>query len=297
MAEQMQEPYKVFEQLGGDGVLCAPVQGVSIFRMSRVHPETPMMYHVGLTFMISGRKAGVFGGKRFEYGPDHGLLVSTPYPIACEALCSPQEPIRGMHIELDMPQLRALLDELDELSAPSASASREDLGVTTFPMTPEIAASLRRLCEALGDERHSSILGPSLVRELLYWMLYTEAGSTLRAFATRETVSNRLAKAVDYINANYPEKIQVEDLASLAGMSVSSFHRAFKRTVSDAPLQYIKKVRLTKAKSLIVRHGESAGQAGLKVGYDSAAQFSREFKRYFGVSPSQAGELSYSEFE
>ncbi|OKL43321.1 hypothetical protein A3843_13925 [Pseudovibrio exalbescens] len=291
-----QEPYSIFEQVQRDGAHRTPLEGVSVFRISEAQQKSPMLYEVGVTFVLSGRKAGVFNNARFEYGPDQGLLVATPYPIACEAFCSPQAPLRGIHIRLDLAQLRTLLDEMDALPA-QATAKADDLGVSTFPMTPQIRSALDRLAAILGEPSHCHMLGASLLREIFYWILHTQAGSNLRAFATRDTTSNRLMKAVEHINHHYAERIQIEDLAHLSGMSVSAFHRAFKKTVSDAPLQYIKKVRLTKAKALIVRHGESAGQAGLKVGYDSAAQFSREFKRFFGVSPRDASQLSYQDFE
>ena len=105
-----------------------------------------------------------------------------------------------------------------------------------------------------------------------------------------------MTKAVNYINDNFDEKISIEQLADIAGMSTSAFHRAFKLSITDSPLQYIKKVRLNQAKNLLVKDGLSASEAALKVGYESISQFSREFKRYYGLPPSRALELSYRVF-
>jgi AraC-like DNA-binding protein len=64
-------------------------------------------------------------------------------------------------------------------------------------------------------------------------------------------------------------------------------HRAFKEITSDSPVQYLKKVRLTKARDLMVQENMKAYIAADKVGYESSTQFSREFKRYFGQSPAE----------
>jgi AraC-like DNA-binding protein len=58
-----------------------------------------------------------------------------------------------------------------------------------------------------------------------------------------------------------------------------------------SPLQYFKSVRLGKARLLMVQDGCTASAAAFAVGYESAPQFSREYKRRFGVSPSQDAKL------
>jgi AraC-like DNA-binding protein len=77
----------------------------------------------------------------------------------------------------------------------------------------------------------------------------------------------------------------VEDLADTAGMSASAFHQNFKAVTSTSPLQYLKTIRLHKARMLMVYEGMRAGIAAERVGYESSSQFSREFKRLFGSSP------------
>ena len=70
-------------------------------------------------------------------------------------------------------------------------------------------------------------------------------------------------------------------------MSASAFHRAFKEITSESPMQYLKKVRLTRARDLMVNENMKAYLAADQVGYESTSQFSREFKRYFGQSPAE----------
>jgi len=54
---------------------------------------------------------------------------------------------------------------------------------------------------------------------------------------------------------------------------------------STSPLQYLKTIRLHKARMLMVHEGLRAGMAAERVGYESSSQFSREFKRLFGSTP------------
>ena len=60
------------------------------------------------------------------------------------------------------------------------------------------------------------------------------------------------------------------------------------------PAQYLKQLRLSTARNLLIFKGEPAYLTAHHVGYESANQFSREFKRYFGLPPSRIAELPYS---
>lgn len=74
-------------------------------------------------------------------------------------------------------------------------------------------------------------------------------------------------------------------LAEHCGMSLSGFHAHFKKLTTLSPLQYQKTLRLLEAKRLISQENLPISTAVLQVGYESPSQFSREYKRYFGVSP------------
>lgn len=70
-------------------------------------------------------------------------------------------------------------------------------------------------------------------------------------------------------------------------MSVSAFHHNLSVT-STSPLQYLKNYRLHKARMMIIHDGmKASARCQMRVGYESASQFSREFKRYFGVTPGE----------
>jgi len=121
----------------------------------------------------------------------------------------------------------------------------------------------------------------------VYRVLCGPQGDTLIGLAMHDGHYARIARTLSTIHSRYANQITVEGLAEEVNMSVSSFHRAFKQITFESPLQYLKKVRLAKAKELITTNGNKANEAALKVGYTSPSQFSREFKRHFNKTPSE----------
>jgi AraC-like DNA-binding protein len=144
-----------------------------------------------------------------------------------------------------------------------------------------------RLLECLQTPIDSRILGPQNVREIIYRVLYSNQGMTLRALAVRHSRFSQIARVLRRIHTEFDKELDVNSLAVEANMSVSTFHHNFKSVTLVSPIQYLKSVRLHKARQLMVQDGLNVGVAAGKVGYESASQFSREFKRYFGASPSE----------
>ncbi|WP_272663216.1 MULTISPECIES: helix-turn-helix transcriptional regulator [unclassified Providencia] len=83
------------------------------------------------------------------------------------------------------------------------------------------------------------------------------------------------------------DPIKIEELAKISGMSVSTFHTHFKKITSLSPLQFQKILRLEKARERIRKQITDISSAAYKVGYMSPTQFSREYRRYFGIAPSK----------
>ena len=96
---------------------------------------------------------------------------------------------------------------------------------------------------------------------------------------------------VRFLQENYNQSLDVSSIAKFAGMGNSTLHHVFENIVGQSPIQYLKKIRLHRARLMIVSNGLSASEAAHKVGYNNASQFSREFKRQFGLPPSRAAEI------
>ena len=95
-----------------------------------------------------------------------------------------------------------------------------------------------------------------------------------------------VSRAIGWIRDNFAEPLRIDDLAGLAGMSPSAFHRHFRGVTAMSPLQFQKQLRLQDARALLVaRPGRR--RVGHLVGYDSPSQFNREYRRLFGAPPGQ----------
>ena len=116
------------------------------------------------------------------------------------------------------------------------------------------------------------------------------AGRRLPAVRQIGLADSRLAhltRAIRWIRGHYNETLRVEELAALATMSVSSFHRHFRAVTSMSPIQFQKEIRLHEARARLLAEPSDVTGVGYAVGYDSPSQFSREYRRMFGVPPSR----------
>jgi len=264
------------------------LKGVRFFKSTQPIPRRPVVYDPGICIVAQGHKIGYQGGQAFQYDANHYLVISVTMPFECETFASPEEPLLGLYIDIDMSQLHDLIGRIG-LQAEIDNAVEKGLprGIGPAGLDENMANAITRLLTCLQSEKESQILGPGLVREILYRALCGTQAPILYSLAMHGGTFSQVAYALKVMQSDYAAKLDVEQLASMARMSTSAFHRAFKQITSDSPMQYLKKVRLTKAKDFIVQENMKAYIAADKVGYESATQFSREFKRYFGQSPAE----------
>lgn len=264
------------------------LSGVRFFMCTRHIPRSPLVYDPGLFIVAQGRKIGYQGDRRFQYDANNYLVTSVPMPFECETFATSDAPFLGLYIDIDMPVLHELIGLLNQDGA-LCSRGMKNLpkGVGPAELDREMGAAVIRLLRCLRSDREARILGPGLVKEVLYRALCGTQAPALYALATHNGHFARISRALSAIHNNYPSKIDVEKLSGLANMSVSTFHRVFKEVTSESPVQYLKKIRLNKARDLILSRQMKVYTAADQVGYESVSQFSREFKRYFGQSPAE----------
>jgi AraC-like DNA-binding protein len=269
-----------------DGLFESRLKGVRFFKETKPIPRKPLVYDPGICIIAQGQKTGYLGGRKFQYDANHYLVTSVTMPFECEAFASPEKPLRGLFIDIDMAQLNDLIGRLG-LQAEIGGSGEKGLprGIGPAVMEKDMADATTRLVKCLQSEAESQILGPGLVREILYRALCGTQAPILYSLAMHGGTFAQVARALTVMQSDFSAKLDVEQLANRARMSASAFHRAFKEITSDSPMQYLKKVRLTKARDLMVQENLKAYIAADQVGYESPSQFSREFKRYFGQSP------------
>jgi AraC-like DNA-binding protein len=270
-----------------EGVHRTLVAGVDVARISNSVPRAPVVYEPKILIVGQGRKRAYLGGAVYRYDPYNYLVLSVPLPAECETEATPEEPLLLLAINVEAAMLGEMMLEMDESAPPAGPTPR---GISSTPMTKELGGAVCRLLECLKSELDSRMLGRQAVREIVYRVLQGEQGGALRALASRDEHLSRIARVLRYVHADYARPLGVEELARKAGMSVAAFHHYFKLVTASSPLQYLKRIRLDQARRLMAHDGYNAGTAARAVGYESASQFSREFKRLFGVTPVEEAE-------
>ncbi len=265
-----------------DGAHHTAIEGVRLFRGSQAHPRQPVMYEPSIFIVCQGRKRGFLGDQVFIYDAQQYLVLSVPLPFECETEATPEKPLLAISVRVDLTMVAELLMALDDTRG---SAVAEPVGIYATPLDSPLSNAVLRLLEALAHAGDARILGPAIVREICYRVLTGEQGDAIRAALTHQHHFGRIAKALRRIHADYRGDLDVVTLASEAGMSLAVFHAHFKAVTSTSPMQYVKTTRLHHARILIAHDGMNVSAAATRVGYESASQFSREFKRLFGCSP------------
>ncbi len=277
------------------GQIDTALAGLRFFRLTEAVPRTPLLYEAGLVIIGQGHKVLYLGDRQFQYGEDNYLIVSVSVPFECEAHASPEEPLLGISLDIDLPRLRELVSSLaDELPVARLEGGSIPRGVEPAPLDAPMIDAAARLVRCLRSPLDTRVLGPAIVDELVYRALLGPHGPSLYALTQHQSPSARVARALATVHQRYADTLSVDALAREAGMSASAFHRAFRAVTGETPIQYIKKIRLNKAKRLLVHDGLAVSAAAYQVGYESASQFSREFKRYFDAPPSEAARIGYA---
>ena len=268
---------------------------VTLFRAAAHESECPLPCQSGLTFIFQGRQVGAAGGREFSNDGDRYLILTGNLPLRCETPASSETPVIGLHVGIDVVQLQRLVSILgDDPHWRRKTDSAPEQVVTSATLDENISGALASLIEVLHDPVASRAVGAATLTRLYFDVLRSEDGMVLTSLTRSDSKLARVSAVMRYMERNLHDKVGIEELARIANMSRSAFHRAFKDVLGEPPLQYLKQLRLNAARYRITYQGQSVRLASESVGYESTSQFSREFKRYFGVSPSRAKELPYS---
>ena len=272
------------------------IEDVKVFRISSNEDIMPLLYSRGFIFIGHGMKKGYIGEREFTNTPEDYLMITSPQPIECETCVYEEHAMMGLYVNLDINRLRKIVSMYNEFTNYNYQNKEISHNVVCNKRTEKIDKVFIKILEVLQTKLDSKMLGDSLLDELYFRILEDSNGFVLQQLCEQGSSFSKISKVIDYIHKKLDQKISIEEMAELAGMSPNNFHRLFKEALNDTPVQYIKKVRLNKARQLILHENMKAVNASNAVGYDSATQFSREFKRYFGASPGKVKELGYSNF-
>ncbi len=268
---------------GHPGRQATAIDGLTLYHAQHANRPVNTIYRPTLCIVVQGRKQVVLGDRIFAYDASKYLVVTVDLPVSgCIVEASPETPYLGASLDLDPALLADLL-----ISLPRAASCREQrsTAMAVSALGEELLDPLARLLAMLDSPNDIAVMAPLIEREIYYRLLQGEQGALLRQVATAGSHLSQIARAIDWIRVNYAEATSIEDLAAHAGMSLTSFHRHFKAVTTMSPLQYRTQFRLQEARRLMLVDEQKAGAVAFNVGYDNPSQFSREYRRMFGLPP------------
>ena len=197
-----------------------------------------------------------------------------------------EAPFLGLGFTLKPETIATLL-----LEAGAAQPTRTDPpGIAVSDLTHDLIDPVVRLLRLLDRPSDIPVLASAIEREILWRLINGQQATMVRQIGLADSRTAQIGRAIRWIRGHYAEAIRIEELATIAGMSVTSFHRHFRGITSMTPIQYQKHIRLQKARSRLISAARDVAEVGFSVGYDSPSQFSREYRRLFGRSPGKDGE-------
>jgi AraC-like DNA-binding protein len=265
------------------GAQATAVPGLTLYRRTTPSPCYPATYEPSLTVFAQGRKRVTLGGTVYLCDESTFLLSSVDVPVVSQIVeASEEAPLLSLLLRLDMAVVREILSQ--EEFQPRASSS-QGLGIAIGRTTVDLLEPCSRLLDLLDAPEDIPFLSDLIQQEIVYRLLRGPHGERLRAIATLGDQSQRTAKAVAWLRANYAKPLHLEELAEIARMGISTLHHHFRALTGMSPLQYQKQLRLQAARERMLIEGLDAASAAFEVGYESASQFNREYKRTFGQPP------------
>ena len=272
----------VLKHTPGPDVFPSPVPGLTLYRITSQTFIERSAGELLSTFIIQGRKSTAIGGKVLEYGPGESLVSGIASPSEFHTLdSSPEHPFLAISVSLDLSILMEYAGMLD-----GTKHSEEVLG-GVFVIRPDedLAIAFLGLLRLLERPELIPIRAPLQIRELHALLLDSSCGNQLRTLACAGSAGHSVLKAVNWIRKNYASACSGEELAERANMSLATFYRKFRQVTGSSPVQFRKKVRLFEARRILLAREANAASAAYKVGYESATQFTRDYKAAFGASP------------
>jgi AraC-like DNA-binding protein len=238
-----------------------------------------------LALVVQGRKRTVSGDRVFDYAAGEFLITQLDLPVVGQATpASAERPFLGVGLRLEPSEIAAmLLESAVTLGGTSAPAP----GIAVASAGAPLLDALAHLAGLLDAPQDVPVLAPLYRREVLWRLLTGPQGAVVRQIGIADGNLAHITRAVQWIRDHHDDSIRIAHLAGLAGMSESTFHRHFRSVTHMTPIQYQKAVRLQQARLALVSGGRDVAEVAHAVGYDSASQFSREYRRLFGAPPGQ----------
>ncbi len=276
--------FRHVESAGELGTGCETgVEGLFAIANVETTECTASFYEPIMCLVLQGAKEAYLRDRVVRYGAGDTLIVSHAVPVeAAVIMASEEAPYAALALRLDLALARSLYDEIEDFA--ETEDSMHSLNAASSDAA--LIDAMTRLFQLSQNPVEARALAPLVLKEIHFRLLQARHGGMLRQLLHHDSTASRISKTIAIIRGNFKSNIAVAELAAECGMSLSAFHEHFKTVTATTPLQYQKDLRLLEARRLLSSNGLSVAAAAYEVGYESPTQFSREFSRKFGMSPS-----------
>lgn len=259
-----------------------PIRGLMFHRQTSNAEPKPHFFEPVVIVVAQGTKLVRIGFEEHHYGENICFVCGVDMPVSsCVMEASEEKPYLSLSLNLDTGLIASLAPKVPPLE----KAPGFIRGATIQKVEPDLLDAFVRLADLAAKPEHIPGLEEPLLREIHYRLLVGPCGAILRTLNTFGSQGYQITRAIAWLKENYRQPLLVEDLARRSNMAPSTFHKYFKEITTLSPLQYQKRLRLGEARNLMLSEGHDVTQAAMAVGYESATQFIREYKRLFGAPP------------
>lgn len=290
MSNQIYQYQDEFTQLierhtNAEGKHRTDIQSLVLIRSSHVTGPHYSVHNPSLCIIAQGLKQLTLAQENFLYGPTEYLLTSVDLPISGQVIkASPSAPYLAIKLEFTPSEI---LEVLHNSHIKRFRKDKVKRGIAVNQLEGSLLDAVIRLVRLLDAPEDIPALAPLIKKEIIYRLLQGKQGALLKQMAIEESSTYQISDAIQYIKNNFHQSFRIDDLAEIANLSVSSFHRQFKEVTAMSPIQFQKQLRLQEARRLLVIESTDATDAAFRVGYESPSQFSREYSRMFGLPPKE----------
>ncbi len=258
------------------------IAGLFFYCADRPNRTVSYIQEPSICIVLQGEREIYLGNDCQRFDNSNLMFCPVNIPLSMHVKhASVDNPVIVLSMKLDLAMIREILAQIP----PVRNTEEKHLGIK-WHLDNTLLAAFERLINLLDYPNDIEFLSKLIQQEIYYRLLSAQQGNKLRQLVVNGSHTHRISQATDWLKAHLSEPVIIEELASKCGMSVSGFHQHFKEITQLSPLQYQKSLRLMAARQLIQRDESQVSQVAMQVGYESPSQFSREYKRLFGVSPS-----------
>ncbi|HRD68125.1 MAG TPA: AraC family transcriptional regulator [Candidatus Competibacter sp.] len=260
--------------------------GLHVVKETKTTAETiHTMSQPGLCIVAQGAKRISLVQKSYEYNESRMVVYAAEIPISASIIkASKEEPYLCLVVHLDLQKLIDLILKVFPHGVPKTPNTQ---AIYVGNSNPKTVAAAIRILDLILQQEDADLLVPLVIDEILIRLLRSPAGPSIAQIGITDSNAQKVSRAISWLKENYAAPIKIEDLAEISGMSPSSFYSHFKSMTSMSPLQFQKTLRLQEARNLMIMRRADVSSASFQVGYSSISQFSREYSRLFGSSPSK----------